>query len=68
MPSTDETAISNSKLRLTESEWKCQICCLTFPNHNALIGHMVAHIKSVLTQYPYSIQEEIIRRLVEDQG
>lgn len=68
MPNTDETTISNSKLRLTEAKWECQICRLTFPDHNALIKHVVAHIRSALEQYPYSIQEEIIRQLVEDQG
>ena len=59
MSSSGKVAISNSKLVLTEVAWKCGVCSVTFPNHNALIEHLVEHFRGFLKQHPYSVQEEI---------
>ena len=66
MSRSEEVAIPNSKLILTKVEWECGICSLKFRDHNALIEHMVVHLKNLLKQYPYAIQEEIVRKLVEE--
>lgn len=64
----EKTAIFNSKLVVSETTWKCGICYTTFPDHNALIEHIVEHFEGLLKQYPYSVQEEIIKRLTENIG
>lgn len=68
MSSSGKVAISNSKLVLTKVAWKCDICSVIFPNHNALIEHLIEHFRSFLKKYPYFVQEEIIKRLIDDMG
>jgi len=66
MLDSKEVAIPNSKLTLTKIEWKCGLCSLRFPDHIALVEHLLTHLKGLLEQYPYAIQEEIVRKLVEE--
>ena len=66
MLDSKKIAVPNSKLTLTGVEWKCGLCSLRFPDHNALIEHLATHLKDLLKQYPYAIQEEIVRKLVEE--
>ena len=59
-------ALLNSKLVVDETTWKCAFCPTTFPDHNALIEHIVQHLEGFLKQYPYSVQEEIVRKFIEE--